>query len=33
VLRLFAGVIALLEREAVVGRLWIVEEHRVRTRG
>lgn len=33
VLRVFAAAIALLDREALTGRLWIVEEHRVRVRG
>ncbi len=33
VLRLFAAVIPLLQREPIIGRLWIVEEHRIRTHG
>ena len=33
VLRVFAPVVALLEREPVVGRPWVVEEQRIRIRG
>jgi len=33
VVRLFAPVVPLLEREALAGRLWIVEEQRIRVRG
>ena len=32
VLRLFAAVVSLLEYEPLIGRLWMVEEHRIRTR-
>jgi predicted nuclease of predicted toxin-antitoxin system len=33
VLRLFSAVVPMLEREPIVGRLWIVDDQRIRMRG